>query len=212
MYDRKQDGKELTLVVSGMLWNRSLVMKDEQTESLWSHLLGKCMRGEMEGQQLTSIPSLLTDWETWSRLHPDSTVMMMRRTAEGFTRDMYSGLQRFVAGMATEDKSKAWSFEHLAEHPLINDEFDQRAIVVAFQRRSATPFVYERVVNDQQLTFVELEGKTIDVETRSSWDMEFGLATEGKLKGTKLKPRVVISSFANAWKKFHPECEYWKPD
>ena len=36
---------ELTLVVSGMLWNRNLVMLDLETESLWSHILGEAKAG-----------------------------------------------------------------------------------------------------------------------------------------------------------------------
>ena len=40
MYAREAKGQTLTFQVSGMLWKRSLVMRDIETGSLWSHLLG----------------------------------------------------------------------------------------------------------------------------------------------------------------------------
>ena len=41
--------RKLTLCVSGKLWNRSLIMMDKETDSLWSHLLGEAMAGPLEG-------------------------------------------------------------------------------------------------------------------------------------------------------------------
>ena len=48
MYARKVGDQVLTLQVSGKLWNRSLVIRDIETESLWSHILGKCMDGDLK--------------------------------------------------------------------------------------------------------------------------------------------------------------------
>ena len=58
MYARKVKGKALTLSVSGMLWNRSLVILDAETKSLWSHILGRAMRGPLEGETLEVLPGL----------------------------------------------------------------------------------------------------------------------------------------------------------
>jgi hypothetical protein len=212
VYVRTVNNKDLTLVVSGMLWNRSLVMLDVETKSLWSHLLGKCMRGELLGTQLESLPALLTDWQTWKKTHPETTVMLMRRTADRFTRDMYQDLQKFVAGMSSGKASKAWSFKLLQANPLINDTFADQPIVLAFDRESATPFVFDRRVDDAALTFFQKDGKILDQETGSTWDLEFGVCTAGKLQGKKLMPQVAISSFGEAWGKFHPDSEYWKPE
>ena len=213
MYARKIGDQELTFVVSGMLWQRSLVMMDRETESLWSHLLGKSMRGKLKDTQLESLPALLTDWETWKRTRPETTVMLMRRTSKGFTREMYRELRGFVVGMSDGTHSKAWSFKDLEAHPIVNDTFGEQSIVVVFDRRSATPFVFDSHVDDRTLTFSQNEqGNIIDQQTGSAWDMEFGVAIAGKLKDKKLKPLVAISSFSKAWKDFHPESEYWRPD
>ena len=57
-----------------MLWNRSLVMIDEETGSLWSHLLGEAMQGPLQGTQLEAVPSEMVTWESWRREHPQTTV------------------------------------------------------------------------------------------------------------------------------------------
>ena len=212
MYVRTVGDKELTFVVSGMLWQRSLVMMDRETKSLWSHLLGRSMRGELKDTQLQTLPALLTDWATWKKIHPETSVMLMRRTAEGFTRDMYRDLRKFVAGMSDGENSKAWSFKDLESQPLVNDTFVGQPIVVAFDRKSATPFTYSRKLDGKTLSFVIKDRKIIDEQTGSTWDLEFGVSTAGGLKDKKLEPVVTISSFREAWKNFHPDSEYWKPD
>ena len=52
----RNDGKDVTLRVSGMLWKHNLVMQDLETRSLWSHMLGECMAGELKGARLTMLP------------------------------------------------------------------------------------------------------------------------------------------------------------
>ena len=203
---------ELTFVVSGKLWQRSLVMMDRETKSLWSHLLGKCMQGELKGAQLEMLPGSLTDWATWKSKHPESTVMILQRVTDQFTREMYRNLNQFVAGMAQGPASKAWSFHQLNQNRLLNDTFADKPIVILFEAKSATPFAYGRKVGELTLTFETKQGTTIDRETGSQWDLRSGVATAGKLKGEKLTPLVIISSFKKAWDSFHPKSDYWKPE
>ena len=61
MYASQVESRKLTFSVSGMLWNRSLVMLDQETKSLWSHILGQAMRGPLKGTRLEVIPSTMTD-------------------------------------------------------------------------------------------------------------------------------------------------------
>ena len=58
MYARSTPERIVTLAVSGKLWNHSLVMVDQETGSLWSHLLGRAMSGPMKGTNLKTLPGL----------------------------------------------------------------------------------------------------------------------------------------------------------
>jgi len=75
VYAREIDGRELTLIVSGNLWRNSLIMMDEETGSLWSHVTGECLEGEFQGRRLESIPSVQTNWSDWRAAHPQTKVL-----------------------------------------------------------------------------------------------------------------------------------------
>ena len=188
-----------------------MVMMDLETKSLWSHLLGTAMRGELIESRLTPLPSLLTDWETWKSLHPDTTVMLLDPVASEFARHLYSNLQMFVVGLATPDNSKAWGFDELSKTPLLNDTFAGQPIVIHFDADSGTPFTFKRHSDDKELSFVEENGLFIDEQTRSHWDLTKGVAISGELKDSKLQKMPATTSFRQAWKIFYPETEFWNP-
>jgi Protein of unknown function (DUF3179) len=51
---------------------------------------------------------------------------------------------------------------------------------------------------------VDAEAKSlIDLETRSTWD-PYGLCVKGPLKGTQLKPLILIPEFWFKWSQFRP--------
>ena len=89
MYVGQIEEQKLTFVVSGKLWNRSLVMQDLETKSLWSHILGECMEGELKGQRLEIVPSSMTDWKSWKEQAPETTAVLMSRTSKNYNRDFY---------------------------------------------------------------------------------------------------------------------------
>ena len=74
--------ERLVFQVSGKLWQRSLVMRDLQTGSLWAHLLGECMEGPLKGKTLTPIPAAITSWKEWKTAHPNTTVLSLKRSAK----------------------------------------------------------------------------------------------------------------------------------
>ena len=63
------------MIVSGKLWRNSLIMMDEQTQTLWSHVSGLAMDGPLTGRRLEAVPSVQTTWEQWVAAHPDTRVL-----------------------------------------------------------------------------------------------------------------------------------------
>ena len=167
------------------------------------------MEGEFESRSLTTIPSLITDWETWTTMHPDTTVIAMSKTRFEYVSLQYQDLSLHVVGVANDKSSRAWKFEDLASNAPINDEFESTKLVVFFERDSGTAYLYERTLPDNTLRFVEDDGKFVDEQTGSTWDPRKGMAVDGELKGTSLKPIAGITSYGKAWERFHPESSYW---
>lgn len=190
-----------------MLWNRSLVMYDPQTRTLWSHILGEAMAGPLKGAKLEQIPSVLTDWGTWKRQHPKTTVALLSRTANDFDRGFYRKLDRFVVALVHDDKAYAWRFDTLATRPVISTRLGKTPAVVVFSRQGMTARVFDRRVDGRTLTFQQKDNSLVDLETGTRWDPITGKAISGRLRGKHLVPLPAILSFRHAWRTFHPDTQ-----
>jgi hypothetical protein len=212
VYASRVDNRKLTFAVSGMLWQRSLVMVDKETDSLWSHLLGECMRGELKSRELEMLPSVMTDWKSWKSQHPDSTVLMMSRTSKNYDRDFYRDPTRFVVGMVSGEKARAWPFDQLLKQAIVNDRFGGESVLITFETESNTPRVFDRRLDGKDLSFQLTNGKLVDDQTGSQWSLSNGKAVSGQLSGSSLRPLIGIPSYRRAWENFHPDSEYWKAE
>lgn len=216
MYVRQVEDQELNFCVSGKLWKRSLVMLDEETKSLWSHLLGKCMEGELQGTELKTIPSVIADWGSWKKQYPETDAMIWpQRSGRSFDYDVTfydRDPEKFVIGYVSGGTAKSYAFPDLRKQPLVNDVVARQPIVIWFSENSGAAWCFDRKLDDQVLEFRRQDGTTIDEQTGSHWDLRNGVATAGKLAGKKLTPRVVIPSFAHSWNVFHPKTEKWDRD
>ena len=200
----------MTLGVSGKLWHRSLVMYDQETNSLWSHILGEAKSGELAGTKLAQIPSVMTDWNRFREGHPDGSVVLMKRTAQRFTTKMYGRAADFGLGIARGKFAKFWSFASLRQRPVVHDTWLDQPVVILFDRASSTPRMYRRRMRDQKLSFDIVRSTNgvdefRDRETGSTWNAVTGEAIRGPLRGEHLEPMPAFLSFARTWKAFHPQ-------
>ncbi|NNL70286.1 MAG: DUF3179 domain-containing protein, partial [Acidimicrobiia bacterium] len=67
VFDRVFEDAELRFGVSGLLRNSDLVMWDNRTESLWQQLTGEGLVGEYAGEQLTFVPSSISNFGDYAR-------------------------------------------------------------------------------------------------------------------------------------------------
>ena len=204
MYAREVDGQTLTLAVSGQLWHKSLVMYDVQTHSLWSQLRGEAMMGTFRGVRLRVLPSMVTDWETWCRTQPGSTVAWFDGPSEELTREVYDDLGRFVLGIAEGGEAKAWSFAELLRRGPRNDFWNGTPVVAVLDPPSQTARLYGREVEGRTLTFSLDSESLIDAETRTTWEPVTGKGVAGPLAGRSLVPLPATVSYRESWRHFHP--------
>jgi len=187
-------------------------MVDSETKSLWSHLLGEAKQGELEGQVLESLPSHMTDWKTWREAHPDTSVLMLDPTHDAYRRDFYHDLDRFIVGMTAGERARAWKFDDLRRHPVVNDQFDETPVVVVFDFPSRTALIFKRTLDGAELTFEHRHDHMIDAQTLTQWDLKTGRAIAGERKGTSLEQAIGVISFGGTWATFYPSSEYWSPE
>lgn len=179
-------------------------MMDTQTESRWSHILGKCVEGEFKGTTLESLPADIVTWSAWVREHPQSTVLNLSRTHREFTGEFYSRPERFVIGLIGRGMRHC-SFVTLQQQPVLNITDRDLALLLTFDRDSTSARLFLRTVDERVLTFEPgTQGRLRDRETGSEWTRA-GEAVAGPLQGKRLEPRVGIVSFTTAWRTFHPD-------
>ena len=75
MYARSVEDSEFTFGVSGNLWRDALVMYDRETGSLWSHVTGECIEGDMLGKHVTPLDAVLVPYSEWAEKYPDSRIL-----------------------------------------------------------------------------------------------------------------------------------------
>ncbi|MCH8938044.1 MAG: DUF3179 domain-containing protein, partial [Gemmatimonadetes bacterium] len=105
---------------------------------------------------------------------------------------------------------KAYAFDDLNDHPVVNDSVGGKDLVVTFDPESATGGAFSGEVGGRTLTFRLLESTEstsplmVDEETGSLWLLLTGEAIEGTLKGSKLEPLRSHYSYWFAWKDWYP--------
>ena len=129
-----------------------------------------------------------------------------------------------VLNVTVENTHRLYPFSVLKDEPVVNDQVKGVPVVV-FSRQgtlsvlddsviansktipSAT--VYDRRLDGRALTFELREGKIVDTETGSQWNL-FGTAVAGQLEGKQLEKPDSGVHFAFAWLAFNPESEIYR--
>ena len=239
---REINGQEHTFGVSGKLIMNALVMYDHQTDSLWSQFLSEAVDGPLAGSRLQLLPAQLLTWQGWVEGYPDTLVLDKTGGAGGgqtygdlgaSSYDPYGGYYQsgsagvlgeanadprlasksLVLGLNNDKVRRAYPGYALAMTPVLNDEYDGRPIVLAFDQDSGVTAVFVRVADGTTLTFeaiIEEDGSSAlmrDTETGSVWSRMTGLAVSGPLEGQKLEQLPSFLAFWFTWSDFHPDTE-----
>lgn len=123
-----------------------------------------------------------------------------------------------------DGEAVAFPYELLQEQSVINDTISGSEVVVFWQPGTASALdssriaegddvgagvAFSPIVDGQVLTFSLVDGKIIDDQTGSQWDV-FGQATSGELSGTQLEPVVSVNHFWFSWAAFKPETRIYQ--
>ena len=201
-------------------------MYDHQTDSLWSHLVGAAVSGPMKGQKLNFLESMLSEWQIWKRLHPNTKVLSsgrggflasLRDPYESYYRSTDTGIipprvldkriypKEYVLGLVINKKAKAYPFSILSRQPVVNDNFQGVDLLIVFDSESATGVIFRRRLEGKDLSFKQTTASDKkglflrDDATKSVWDGLAGRAVQGPLKGNKLEPVPITPSFWFGW-------------
>jgi hypothetical protein len=204
VYSRIVDDQILSFCLSGRLWEKSMILNDQETETQWSQLSGKAKAGLLVGKSLRPIPSVVVAWKAWRQAYPAGTVAALDYSSKNFSKGYNLTWDRFVLGIASEKRSKAWSLDNLAQAHIVHDEWVGQPVIVFFQPETGMTRLFARMAHDKELTFHMVEDKLVDDQTNSTWEPLTGKALAGPLAGQELTAFPAVVVYRKAWQIFHP--------
>jgi hypothetical protein len=206
------------------------VQKDLETGSSWQQATGQAIDGPLKGARLTLYPAVRTTWGEWRRRFPHTLVLEpmpgyaelmpgRSRRIKDVTRVGPDGApngalapdprlppRETVAGLEVGRDTVAYPFSALRLARVVNDRVGGLPILIVHQPPSDTTTAFEARAGNRTLMFEAASddaGVLVDRETRTTWNA-YGLGLEGPLRGTQLKPVVLIPQFWFAWSQFRP--------
>lgn len=194
--------------------------------TIWSALTGKAIQGPQEGKQMTRIPSLVTNWNYWLMLHPESTTYdlfdgkkyastslpkAMSQKAKGSLNQSDDRLEvdQEVLGVEFANLQRAYPLPTEKARACFLDEVGGEAITVFWYGNTKTAVAFDRKVNGQLLTFIadEISPESApfkDKETGTRWSIA-GRGIDGPLRGHELTWAKSIQCRWYAWASEYPE-------
>ena len=188
--------------------------------------MGQGIGGEYQGTQLTFIPALHTDWQSWRALHPDTLVIspglygrdpyegyyagtsqgVIGRPSDSYDREDGLHPKEYVIGVRLAGQAKAYPFSVLSRESVVNDQIGDIPVTVLFDKETVSGTVFDRRLGDDTvLTFKPGADSrlVVDEETQSEWDILTGTAIGGELEGTQLEQVPTTYSFWFGWVDYH---------
>ncbi|MDR3073458.1 MAG: DUF3179 domain-containing protein [Deltaproteobacteria bacterium] len=221
-----------TFGVTGELLNANSLLYDRMTGSIWSQLTGTCIDGPLAGKRLSPIQATWASWRGARDRYPNAQVLS-RSTGHrrNYGRDPYGSYQRpgnyyddlslrfpvqrldtrlppkkRILGIEREGLSGAVQIDAVREAGFVNFELGVLPLVALYDTALDTVRIFERRVEGraESLSFSLLEGKLVDNETKSEWDVE-GRCTYGRFREKALIPALHTNAMWFAWAAFHPQ-------
>jgi len=95
------NGQPLTFDVE-CVWRRNMIMRDNETGSLWQHATGEAIAGPLRGAQLTLLGGELISWGGWKQAQPQTAAALEPEQWTGLiAKDRVTAVLEKVTSLAT---------------------------------------------------------------------------------------------------------------
>ena len=210
--DRTHKNNKLTFRASGILYKENLVMYDSNSDSFWSQMLIKSIKGPFEGETLNVLPMIETTWGIAKTYFPDANVF----SNKSITSSKVTTIQKSTNNIPNNEKvfglidninninSKVFIYQYSQFQngiQLYNSGFTTRKIVIGSQDLkfiiaflNETNSTFQPVQNEFPIVMIDNLG--------NNWNA-FGIAVSGPNKGDKLQTANAFVASWWAWEDFY---------
>jgi len=212
-------------------WRNGVMVVRSKDGTVWSALTGKAIDGPQQGNTLTRIPSLVTNWNYWLMLHPESTTYDLfdgnqyqvtplptstsqQSIASRTTVDTRLNPDAWVLGLELENSQRAYPLPNEKSRHCIVDNIGDESIAVFWYGPTQTATAFHRKIGDRLLTFyaddISPESAPFkDKETGTRWSIA-GRGIDGPLRGQELEWATSIQCRWFAWSSEYPNTTVYK--
>ena len=220
-----------TFGVSGNILNGNTVLYDRISHSLWSQLLGVCIEGPFRGKRLERIPVIWARWGGVKERYAETGKVLTRATGfrRSYGKDPYGNYhtpgtfyddnrlpfpvsyldprlppKKRVLGIEADAAYGALIEDAVKEQKVINFTLGVIPMVAIYDEQLDAVRVFDRRLSDWKdpLSFVIVENKLLDEQTRSEWTIN-GNSTYGRLRDKQLEEIIATHTMWFAWASFH---------
>lgn len=223
------------------VWQGNAVLYDQQSDSLWMQLTGKCFRGPHAGRSLTPLDTgRHTTWQDWLRTYPRTSVLAQdprlaarpdthgyyfsrrgSRSGHSFlpkkiaptieTRDTRLQANTLLYGVLVDGEARAYPFARLRARPVVDERLTGVDATIWFDESSRSAAAFRRSVKGHQLSFRRVGEGRFMDMGTRSHWTMDGLCVEGPLKGTQLKRLRGVMSEWFGWSASYPKTTIFTP-
>jgi hypothetical protein len=213
-----------------MLFKDGLVMYDRQTDTLWTQVDGRAVRGPLNGRQLQIVPAVHATWKEWLALYPRSQILKkrgeFRSPYETYNRNSRElgimgrrnadnrlpGKER-ILGLRVGNAAMAFPLKAVRDARLAQTDVGGLPVLLVAPAANQPVLAYERRARSRELTFSleTIGGRSVrDAETNSTWDIATGKATSGSMAGEQLNRATAFPAFWFGWRGYFPSTAVWQ--
>lgn len=206
-----------------------MMMADEETGTVWTHLTGEAVEGRDKGKRLEVLDLWHMKWKEWRKMKPGTRVLDNKTGFEWTYREPRlgqdgrgwmealrdaerpGGIERATIGLGIEYNQAAAFVPHYAleKSGLESFPLGDAPIVVFYQASSLACRAYLSEIKGRKLTFQAMDdGMYQDAETGSRWTVE-GKALSGPLAGISLKSLPGVTLQWYAWQAYLPATRFY---
>lgn len=212
-------------------WRDGVMVVQGRDGTLWSALSGMAFGGPKKGQRLKRIPNMVTNWQHWLMLHPESTAYNLfdgkRYRVAPLPNEMSTDAKESmgqvdarlkpmasVLGVEHGEQQKAYPLENAGERACFTDTIDGQPVAVFWYGPTQTAVAFSSKLDGRQLTFYadKISPDTApfkDRETGTRWTLA-GRAVDGRLRGKELTWIDSIQCRWYAWSAEFPKTQLYQ--
>ncbi len=235
-YNTKKNDAFLQLEYNGGYYNANSILRDINTNSLWSQLYGLSIAGTYQGEGLNILACYWTTWEkarTFYNAKPNAKVLGLPRTEQRYGTDPYGniadqnsfyhndnlifpvsnidlrlGLKTQIIGLEIDSFFTAIDINFVREKKSVNFFLGGTPLIAVYDNKLGVVRIFKREVwtGKNPLIFTFENNNLIDLQTKSTWNLD-GICISGNYLGAFMQEVFGIYSYWYSYAAHNPETE-----